>query len=65
MVVVMMLRRLAYNMLALWRGVTQRSGEKRQAPWRDVIRSVYNVLIAARAEEVTGLRPRMLTAALV
>ncbi len=59
-VAVMLLRRLAYNMLALFRGVTQRSEDKRQTPWKDLLRWVYNTLIAATAADVDALRPRLL-----
>jgi hypothetical protein len=58
MVVVMLLRRLAYNILALYRGVTQRSDERRQTPWKDLVRWFYNALIAATAADVAALRPR-------
>lgn len=58
MVVVMLLRRLAYNILALFRGVTQRSEERRQMPWRALVRSFYNALIAATPTDVAGLRTR-------
>jgi hypothetical protein len=34
-VVVMLLRRIAHNFLALFRSLTQRSDEKRQTPWKD------------------------------
>jgi hypothetical protein len=57
-VVVMLLRRIAYNLLALFRSVTQRSEQRRQTPWKDLMRWVYNTLIAARAADLTGLRPR-------
>jgi predicted transposase YbfD/YdcC len=63
MVVVMLLRRLAYNILALFRGVTQRSEERRQTPWRDMVRSFYNAIIAATTEDVAGLRSRQGAAA--
>jgi hypothetical protein len=58
MVVVMLLRRLAYNILALFRGVTQRSEERRQTPWKDIVRWFYNTLIAATAVDVADLRAR-------
>lgn len=58
MVVVMLLRRIAYNMLALFRTVTQRSEERRQTPWRDIVRWLYQAVIAATAEDVDGLRAR-------
>jgi hypothetical protein len=57
-VVVMLLRRLAYNILALFRGVTQRSEERRQTPWRDLVRWFYQTLIAATDADLERLRPR-------
>lgn len=58
-VVVMLLRRIAYNLLALYRSVTQRSTDRRQIPWNDLIRRMYNVIIAATADVTHGLRPRI------
>lgn len=55
---VMLLRRIAYNMLALFRTVTQRSEEKRMTPWKDILRWVYNTLVAAQETELAGLRER-------
>lgn len=63
MVAVLVLRRLAYNVLALFRAVTQRSEERRQTPWKTVIRWVYNMLIAAQAAEIEGLRSRQVATA--
>ena len=54
----MLLRRLAYNMLALFRSVTQRSEENRMTPWKDILRWVYNTMIAAQETDLTGLRER-------
>jgi hypothetical protein len=58
MVVLMLLRRLAYNIMALFRGVTQRSDARRLTPWKDLVRWFYNTLIAATAADVAHLRPR-------
>jgi hypothetical protein len=58
MVVVMLLRRIAYNMLALFRSVTQRSDERRQTPWRDIVRWLYQAVIAATDGDLDDLRPR-------
>jgi predicted transposase YbfD/YdcC len=55
---IMLLRRIAYNMLALFRSVTQRSEEKRGTPWKDILRWVYNALIAAQETDLAGLRRR-------
>jgi len=62
MVVVLLLRRLAYNLLALYRAVTLRSDEQRQTPWRTLLRWVYNTLIKARADDIAGLRTRKVAA---
>ena len=56
--VVMLLRRIAYNMLALFRSVSQRSQERRQTPWRDIIRRMYIMMIGADEADVSGLRAR-------
>lgn len=58
MVVLMLLRRIAYNMLELFRTVTQRSQEKRQTPWRDLMRWIYNTVIAATDAQTQTLRKR-------
>ena len=55
---VMLLRRVAYNMLVLFRAVTQRSEENRMAPWKDILRWVYNALIVAQETDLAGLRER-------
>jgi predicted transposase YbfD/YdcC len=55
---VMLLRRLAYNMLVLFRTVTQRSEENRMTPWKDILRWVYNTLISAQVTDLAGLRDR-------
>lgn len=62
MVVVMLLRRIAYNMLAMFRSVTQRSEERRQTPWRDIVRWLYQAVIAATSDDVDGLRARKASA---
>jgi hypothetical protein len=63
MVAVLVLRRMAYNVLALFRGVTQRSEDHRQTPWKTVIRWVYNMLIAAQPSDLEGLRARKMARA--
>lgn len=55
---VMLLRRMALNALALFRGVTQRDEVRRHTPWRDVIRWFYNTLLVASERHLAGLRPR-------
>jgi len=56
--VVMMLRRVAYNVLTLYRAVTLRSD--RLVRWRDLMRWVHLALVAARMRHVEGLRSRKL-----
>lgn len=56
---VMLLRRLAYNLLALFRSVTQRGELQRQTPYKVLMRWIYNTLIAAQASHTAGLRPRL------
>lgn len=45
MLAVQMLRRLAFNLMALFRSVTQRSAEKRNTPWKTLIREIYKALL--------------------
>lgn len=39
------LRRIAYTLLTLFRSVTQRSEERQKTPWRELIRAAYLALI--------------------
>lgn len=50
-VVVMVLRRIAYDLLTWFRSVTQRSEDKRQVPWKALLRDVY-VTVASATEAV-------------
>lgn len=56
---VMLLRRVAYTLLALFRSVTLRSDENRNMPWKDLLRGICNALIAATDKHVCGLRQRV------
>jgi len=60
---VMILRRIAYNLMALFRSVTQRSDERRETPWRTLIQAFYDVVITATDDDVKGLRSRSLAPA--
>ena len=62
MLVVMMLRRIAYNMLALFRSVTQRSEERRRMPWLELIEDVKLALVCATWAQLRGLRRRRVVA---
>jgi hypothetical protein len=58
-VVVMVLRRSAYTLLAPWRGVTLRSDEQRNRPWRKLMRNVELAPDPALARDGRGAaRPR-------
>ena len=57
---VQLLRRISYNIASLFRSVTQRSDERRRMPWRDLLRGIYNALIAATENQLAALRPRVL-----
>lgn len=45
MLVAMILRRIAYNLLSLFRCVTQRSDEKKKIPWKSLMDTVFVMLI--------------------
>jgi hypothetical protein len=55
---VLLLRRLALNLLALFRGRTLHGEFTRKTAWRTILRWAYNALIAATPADVVGLRPR-------
>lgn len=57
---VLLLRRMAYNILTFFRSVTQRSPSRRMTPWRDLCRWFYNALIVATERETSALRVRMM-----
>ncbi len=58
MLAVLVLRRIAYTLLALFRSVTLRSERNRATPWRVLLRSVRDALVTLTAEHLAGLRPR-------
>jgi len=55
---VCVLRRIACSLLALFRSVTLRSENNKKTPWRDLMRSIYNTLIAATEQHIARLRLR-------
>ena len=63
MLAVLVLRRIAYTMLALFRSVTQRSDDNRAIRWRALLLWVHDALVAAGPEHMTGLRVREVCAA--
>lgn len=58
MVVMMMLRRLTYNVLAIYRSVTTRSERKRAQPWKELMQDLRDALIRATHQLLEGLRRR-------
>jgi hypothetical protein len=58
MLAVLILRRVAYTMGAILRGVTLRSEESRATPWKTLLRWFSNVWIGATVETLAGLRRR-------
>ena len=58
-----LLRRIAYNLLTLFRSVTQRSDERRRTPWRTLMHWLHVALLTAKEALVAGLRARRLAAA--
>ena len=58
MLVVMLLRRLTYNMLTLYRSVTLRSEASRSQPWGTLMRALYNSLTTATEEAMADVRRR-------
>ncbi len=63
MLVVLLLRRIAYTLLALFRAVTLRSDDNRATRWRVLLRWVRDALVALAAEHIENLRPREVAAA--
>lgn len=55
---VLVLRRIAYTLLALFRSVTQRSDDARAIRWGDLLRWVWKTLVAATDAHLDALRPR-------
>ncbi len=63
MLAVLVLRRIAYTLLALYRAVTLRSDDNRAMRWKDLLQRVRDTLVALTPEHLTDLRPRELAAA--
>jgi hypothetical protein len=58
MLAVLLLRRIAYTLLALFRSVTQRSDEARSIAWKTLFLWVRDALVAAQPEHLSDLRLR-------
>jgi hypothetical protein len=63
MLAVLLLRRIAYTLLALFRAVTLRSEEGRATRWKDLLAWVRDALVAAAPEHTMNLRVREVCAA--
>jgi hypothetical protein len=61
-VTVAILRRITYTLLSLFRSITQRSDTNRQMPWKNLLDSVYLMLVTATASVTAGLRRHPLPA---
>jgi hypothetical protein len=62
--VVAVIRRIVYTMLALFRCVTQRSDQKRAVPWRALLDDIRDSLLILADHHLVGIRrrPRLLSA---
>lgn len=52
MLAVLLLRRVIYDLLALFRSVTQRSEKKREMPWKDLMRDIFLALLRFSKEHL-------------
>ncbi len=60
MLVVAILRRIAFTTLALFRTIKQRSDERRSVPWKLLLEEFWLVLITASPDALLGIRRRPL-----
>jgi hypothetical protein len=56
--VVAILRRIAYTILTLFRSVTQRSDERRHAPWKLLMLDLFTAFLTTNDDQIRGLRFR-------
>ena len=63
MVAAIILRRIAYTLLALFRSVTQRSDARRAVPWKTLMRDLWSTLTSANERHLEGLECRRVTMA--
>ena len=64
MLAVILLRRVAYNLLALFRSVTQRAEDSRRTPWKELMKSFFIAFVAATEAQLVSLRIRTAPATL-
>jgi hypothetical protein len=62
MLVMMLLRRLAYHMLSFLRSLTLRAEHSRAQPWSDLVRTILISLVSATLEVVVAMRRRVVLA---
>jgi hypothetical protein len=60
---VLLLRRVALTLLGLYRAVTLRSKKRRATPWKTLLQTLRDALVAATEQYLAGLRLRDLPAA--
>jgi hypothetical protein len=65
MLAVLLLRRIAYTLLALFRSTTLRSSESRAIRWKALLAWVRDALVAAAPEHMMNLRVREVRAAVL
>jgi len=56
--VVMLLRRLVYTLMTLYKSVTLRSDDNREMTWRDLMEQIRDTLEWSQGKVLDGLRPR-------
>lgn len=56
---IMVLRRIGYSLLTIFRSVTQRSDHRRHEPWRVLLSRIRDALLLATPAALVGLRRRM------
>jgi predicted transposase YbfD/YdcC len=57
-VVVMILRRIGYTLLTIFRSTTQRSDHRRQQPWHCLLQRIRDAVLLATTPVLDRLRPR-------
>ena len=58
MLVTLVLRRIAYTLLALFRSVSLRSEQKGEIRWSDLLRWVWSAIVSATGAHLDAIRPR-------
>lgn len=61
LLVVAILRRIAFNILALFRSVTLRAESSRATPWKTLLRAIHLALTVATSAMLDGVRSRAAT----